>query len=122
MATKKAGAPDHLREIAASELIRKRLAKYMAKQCFRNTKLEDLHAGNAPVSRAGDYSDVKVVTPDREIAWTELSRFNDDEMKSLMIDVVNHCDLFLKAIFDRRVGAMIVSELQKRDYVPYWND
>ena len=29
---------------ATNELVRKRLAKLMALRCFRNTKLEDLHA------------------------------------------------------------------------------
>jgi len=32
----------------------KRLAKYLAEQCFRNTMLEDLHAGITPDSQIGD--------------------------------------------------------------------
>ena len=67
----------------------KRLAKYMAQQCFRNTVLEDYHAGITPYSEAGDYSDVFVKTPVGEIPWSKLSRLSDDEMKTLMIDVVN---------------------------------
>jgi hypothetical protein len=35
----------------------------MARECFRNTELEDYHAGMFPSSKAGDYSDVKVVSP-----------------------------------------------------------
>jgi hypothetical protein len=34
-------------------------------------------------------SDVKVVSPDGEIDWNELSRVSDAEMKALMIDVVD---------------------------------
>jgi hypothetical protein len=60
--------PKHVREIQTNEVLRKRLAKYMALLCFRNTDvLEDLHSGEVPVSEAGDYSDVKVVTPVGEI-------------------------------------------------------
>jgi hypothetical protein len=65
------------------------LAKSLALLCVRNTFLEDLHAGICPSSRAGDYSDVKVVTPYGEIPWSNLSRLNDDEMRQLMKEVVN---------------------------------
>lgn len=37
------------------------LVRTMAQQCMRNTALEDIHAGTAPVTRTGDYSDVTVV-------------------------------------------------------------
>jgi hypothetical protein len=97
---------DYLQEIRENELLRKRLAKLMALDCFRNSKLEDLHAGTFPSSQAEDYTDVKVVSPYGEIAWSNLSRLNDDEMKTLMIDVVNRCDQFLVSSFrepgDRR--------------------
>jgi len=33
------------REISSNPEVMKRLAKYLAQQCFRNTMLEDLHAG-----------------------------------------------------------------------------
>ena len=33
----------------------------MARDCFRNTKIEDLHAGISASSEVGDYSDVNVV-------------------------------------------------------------
>ena len=52
------------------------LAKAIAVLCVRNTFLEDLHAGTTPSSKAGDYSDVKVVTPYGEIPWQQLSRIN----------------------------------------------
>ncbi|PYX54081.1 MAG: hypothetical protein DMG76_23095 [Acidobacteria bacterium] len=41
---------------------------------------------------------MKVVTPYGEIPWNELSRLNNDEMKELMIDVVNRTDRYLGAI------------------------
>jgi hypothetical protein len=84
-----------LGEMATNELVRKRLAKLMALKCFRNSKLEDLHAGIFPDSQSGDYSDVKVVTPYGEISWERVGRFSDGEMKLLMIDVVDRCYEFL---------------------------
>ena len=37
-----------LKEIQNNDVVRKRLAKFMARECFRNTKLEGLHAGTFP--------------------------------------------------------------------------
>ena len=62
---------DSLNEIQHNEVLRKRLAKLMAHDCFRNTKLEDFHSGKYPTSKTGDYSDVKVVSPFGEIPWKE---------------------------------------------------
>jgi len=111
-----------LNEIATNELVRKRLAKIMALKCFRNSKLEDLHAGIYPSSQSGDYSDVKVVTPYGEISWERLGRFSDDEMKVLMIDVVDRCYQFLSELLDRRCTAAIIERLKLRDPLPRWND
>lgn len=66
-----------------------RFALLLAETCVRNTGLEDLHAGRFPRSATGDYSDVRVVTPDGDIPWTEVSRISDPEMKALMIEVTN---------------------------------
>ena len=65
------------------------LALFLALNCVRNTEIEDLHAGTFPSSKAGDFSDVKVVTPFGDIPWNELSRISDDEMCSLNKSVVN---------------------------------
>jgi len=65
------------------------LAISMAVYCVRNTFLEDLHAGTVPSSKAGDYSDVKVISPNGEIPWAKLSRFDNNEMRKLMKEVVN---------------------------------
>jgi hypothetical protein len=70
------------------------LAKALVETCVRNTGLEDLHAGIFPGSEAGDYSDVKVVTPYGEIPWSRLSRNSDEEMKRLMIEIVNRVFTF----------------------------
>ena len=63
-----------------NEVIAKRLALSMALMCVRNTCIEDIHAGVEASSKAGDFSDVKVVTPYGEIPWNKLSRVRDDEM------------------------------------------
>ena len=65
-------------------------AKALAMMCVRNTCLEEFHEGITPVSRTGDYSDIKVIDGEgREIPWSQLSRLNDDEMRQLMKEVVN---------------------------------
>jgi len=71
------------------------LAKAITAICVRNGFLEDLHAGITPSSKAGDYSDVKVVTPYGEIPWKKLSRISDEEMKCLMKGIVNQIYTFL---------------------------
>ena len=113
---------DHLDDIQADEVLRKRLAKLMALRCFRNTKLEDFHAGIFPSSQAGDFADVKVVSPFGEIPWSRLGRLSDDEMRVLMIDVVNHCYAFLTDLFEEPRGARMIEQLRQRDQLPRWND
>jgi hypothetical protein len=71
------------------------LAKAITAMCVRNGYLEDLHSGVTPSSKAGDYSDVKVVTPYGEIPWPEVSRISDEEMKRLMKGIVNQIYSFL---------------------------
>ena len=115
--------PKHIRDIQTNEVLRKRLAKYIALHCFRNTDvLEDPHSGEVPISESGDYSDVKVITPDREIPWSNLSRLDNREMKALMIEVVNRCDQVLAILFSTPVGDKLIEELGRRDLVPYWSD
>ena len=71
------------------------LVKIMAMICVRNSRLEDLHAGRVPVTHTGDYSDVFVVDADgQRIPWPDVSRFNDDEMRALMRDIVNRLYTF----------------------------
>ena len=71
-------------------------AKLIAAACVRRGYLEKLHAGFTPVTRSGDYSDVKVIDAEgREIPWNQVSRINQDEMKTLMTGVVDRIHTFL---------------------------
>ena len=58
--------------------------------CVRNTCIEDIHAGVEPSSKAGDFSDAKLVTPYGEIPWNNLSRIRNDEMRDFMKQVVDN--------------------------------
>ena len=79
----------------AEKRIAAQLAKAMAMICVRNSRLEDLHAGQVPVTRTGDWSDVVVIDADgNRIPWAEVSRIDDDEMRALMRDVVNRLYTF----------------------------
>jgi hypothetical protein len=114
--------PKQLAALKSDELVRKRLAKLMALTCFRNTELEDFHAGTYPSSKLGDYSDVKVVSPFGEIPWEDVSRLSDDEMKVLMIEVVHYCYIFLTNLFASGGAGVIIEALKERDPEPSWND
>jgi hypothetical protein len=109
-------------EIRTNEKLRKRLAKLMALRCFRNTSLEDLHAGKVPHSQTGDFSDVVVTDAERQIPWNELSRLNDREMKRLMIDVVDHCYDFLSTLSDDDARTQLIEDLLQNDPLPQWHD
>ena len=110
------------RAISTHPEVLKRLAKYLAQQCFRNTMLEDLHAGITPDSQIGDYTDVVVRSPYGEIPWPNLSRLNDEEMKALMIDGVNKTYHALIVLFDDRLGGELIKILAERDFLPRWNE
>jgi hypothetical protein len=87
--------PDQLAELKENATIRKRLAKRMARDCFRSTeKLENMHSGG---------------------------QFSDDDMKALMTDTVDYCFDFLMELCSPH-GADIVDDLKRRDEVPEWND
>ncbi|HXB72613.1 MAG TPA: hypothetical protein VNY05_30535 [Candidatus Acidoferrales bacterium] len=112
------------KQLRSDKELLKRLTKYIALHSFRNTALEDLHAGTHPGSSAGDYSDVKVVSPYGEIPWTRVSRFGDHEMKTLMIDVVNHTYMTMTTLFDMPDSAVdfLFSCLREHDPAPGWNE
>ena len=71
------------------------VATMLAFHCVRNSYLEDLHAGIFPSSQTGDYTDVKVVSPYREIASNRLGRSSDEEIQRLSEDIVNRLHTFL---------------------------
>jgi len=71
-------------------------AKLLTAACVRRGFLEKLHAGITPVTRTGDYSDVRVIDAEgREIPWNQVSRINQGEMKTLITGVVNRVHTFL---------------------------
>jgi len=111
-----------IKAFVTDAVLQKRLAKYPVQRCFRNSTLEDLHAGTAPDSKAGDYSDVLVVTPFGEIPWRRLSRFDDGEMKTLMIDVVQRVYDFIQELFDEERGGNLLLRLAERDAMPQWEN
>lgn len=113
---------DLLKNLRSDEMLQKRLAKFMALHCFRNTALEDLHAGTFPSTASGDYSDVSVVSPFGDIPWPRLSRFNDAEMRELMIDVVNKCYAFVKVLIDKETGQRLLEILKDYDVSLEWNE
>ncbi|OAN53444.1 hypothetical protein [Sphingobium sp. TCM1] len=78
----------------------RRLALALVENCVRNSQLENLHAGTTPATATGDFSDVKVVTPFGDIPWNQLSRISDEEMKALMIEVVNKVYTFITHMED----------------------
>ena len=49
-----------------------------------------MHRGLSPITHTGDYSDVVVVDAEgRRIPWPEVSRFDENEMRDLMREIVN---------------------------------
>jgi hypothetical protein len=113
---------DEVREFVTDPALQRRLAKYMVLQCFRNSMLEDLHAGTSPCSASGDYSDVTVSSAYGVIPWPKVSRLNDDEMKRLMIDVVDRTYRFINTLFDENTGGQLLLRLAERDPLPQWNE
>ena len=84
--------------------------------------LEDLHAGTSPSSASGDYSDVSVRSPYGVIPWPEVSRLNDEEMKRLMIDVVDRAYRFIHMLFNESTGGDLLLPLAQRDPLPQWKE
>jgi hypothetical protein len=114
-------ADKEVRIFLADPVLQQRLAKYLVLQCFRNSTLEDLHAGIAPSSVSGDYSDVTVTSPHGAIPWPKVSRLNDDEMRRLMIDVVDRTYRFIHTLFDENAGGELLLRLAQHDPLPHWN-
>lgn len=104
----------------------KDFAKMMAAACVRRGYLEKLHAGTTPITLTGDYSDVKVIdATGREIPWNQVSRINQDEMKSFMVGVVDRLYTFLlRTLLSAREDKLFEQAVEKA-VVPWtkkWND
>ena len=63
-----------------------------------------------------------VVTPFGEIPWRRLSRFDDGEMKFLMIDVVQRVYDFIRELFDEERGGNLLLRLAERCPMPQWEN
>lgn len=113
---------ESVKALITDSVLQQRLAKYLVLKCFRNSVLEDLHAGIIPDLKSGDFSDVVVRTPFGEIPWNDLSRFDDAEMKSLMIDVVNETYHLIQELFDEERGGELLLKLAAQDPAPGWDD
>ena len=113
---------DIVKAIVTDPVLQQRLAKYLVLRCFRNSVLEDLHAGVSPSSKSGDYLDVEIRTPFGAIPWNKLSRFDDAEMKVLMIDVVNRTYQFIRELFDEEIGGRLLLQLAAQDPAPKWEN
>ena len=96
------------------------LAKLLAVMGVRNnTELESLHCGMSPFSKNGDFSDVKVVSPCREIEWNRLSRLDDEEMRSLMLSIERALEAALYAyenLSDKDRKAILKRVISQRTY------
>jgi hypothetical protein len=73
-------------------------------------------------SASGECSDVAVSSPYGVIPWPKVSRLNDDEMKRLMIDVVDRTYHFIHTLFDENAGGQVLLRLAERDPLPHWNE
>ena len=113
---------DAIQTFITDSMIQKRLAKHLVLQCFRNSVLEDLHSGIIPASKTGDFTDVVVHTPYGEIPWKDLSRFDDMEMKVLMVDVVNRAYQFIQELLDEERSGQLILKLTEKDSAPNWDD
>jgi len=93
---------------ADQDRIAAQFARVMAVACVRNTQLEDLHAGRVPVSHRGEGSDVIVEDAEgNRIPWSEVSRFDDDEIRALMREIVDRLHTFHLRIDDPAFRAEI---------------
>lgn len=82
-----------LEKLQDNEILRKRLAKFMTKFCFRNSALESFH-----------------------------DRISQDEMKEIMISMANNSLLFLSVLFATEKSNELITMLEKEDAIPEWDD
>lgn len=94
------------------------LAKFLAYNCYRNTFIEKLHEGFYPITKTGDYSDVKVIDgTGEEIPWNSLSRISDKEMCRLNKEIVNKIYTFFMLKDDEAAQEFFSSR-----YPSEWDD
>jgi len=91
--------------IRKNPLILKRVAKFLVQRCFRNTVIEDYHAG---YGLSGTKS--------------KASRITQAEMKALMIEAVDKTYSFLWALLREEIGAAFLADFGTVDPVGDWNE
>jgi hypothetical protein len=95
-------------------------AKIMTAACVRRGFLEKLHAGINPVTKTGDYSDVKVIDAEgREIPWNEVSRIDQAEMKTLITGIVDRIHTFLSRTFLCSFKDQVFNRALERSALPW---
>ncbi|CAM6000159.1 unnamed protein product [Sphagnum balticum] len=112
------------------------LAKVVVLAGLRNTILENIHSGAWPVSKTGDFSDVKVVTPYGDIPWAEtgdpkvnkLGRITPEEMRDLVKDSLNRVYTILLRLDDpefvKKIGtytANMTDAWDEPEFLADWN-
>jgi hypothetical protein len=84
-----------LQEIQHNDLVRKRLAKKIVRDCFRDGEFEEVH--------------------------TRLVELDNDAVEAIMKDAVNRTYELLCRL-SNVMGDMIVERLKEQDDVPGWDD
>jgi len=117
----------NIQDLLNDEELVKKLAKAIVLNGFRNTFLEDIHAGRIPTSKHDDKRDVTVHSPDgkgkfKEIPWNEVSRIDQKEMKKLMIECVNNVYTMLLNFSDPEIAEALINGLGKFDPCPDWDE
>ena len=72
-----------------------KLAKMIVANCAVETSLNRLRMGDRVLSKTGDFSDVKIVTPFGESPWNNACRITSDEIKNFDQDFLNKVYTFL---------------------------
>jgi hypothetical protein len=88
--------PEDLADLKNNATLRKRLAKLLARDCFRATKkLEEMHTAG---------------------------KIGQKDMKELMTEAVNRTFLYVSAIFASNASPEIIEHLKEHDAVPNWDE
>ena len=94
-------------------------AKTMGLLCVADSKLGEFGAGQRPVTRTGDYSDVVVVDADgRIIPWQRVARLDAAEMDRTMREIVDRLYTFLRNL---EAAELSVLRDHRQDETSQWD-
>lgn len=94
-------------------------AKTMGLFCVADSKLGEFGAGQRPVTRTGDYSDVVVVDADgRIIPWQRVARLDAAEMDRTMREIVDRLYTFLRNL---EAAELAVLRDHRQDETSQWD-